>query len=99
MEERLHFYETGTTPRKNTDVMKEAIAEAKAVLVTAQEGIPGGTGVSEKKKKKKKRVSELEESGLVQTQEELLVEEMETESKAASAKKKKKHKKSLEAEA
>lgn len=102
VEERLHFYETGTTPRKNTDVMREAIAEAKAVLVTAAEGTPGGpAGSSEKKKKKKKkRISELEESGLVQAPEELLVEEMETDSGAASAKKKKKkHKKSLETEA
>lgn len=101
VEERLHFYETGTTPRKNTDVMREAIAEAKAVLVTAAEGTPGGPASSseKKKKKKKKRISELEESGLVQAPEELLVEEMETDSRAASAKKKKKHKKSLETEA
>jgi len=43
VEERLKFYETGEVPRKNVDVMKEAIAQ-----VTADES-------SKKKKKKKKR--------------------------------------------
>ena len=28
VEERLTFFETGATPRKNIDVMKEAISEA-----------------------------------------------------------------------
>uniref|UniRef100_UPI00358F5F39 nucleolar protein 56 n=1 Tax=Myxine glutinosa TaxID=7769 RepID=UPI00358F5F39 len=32
VEERLTFYETGQTPRKNTDVMKEAVAEASLVV-------------------------------------------------------------------
>eukprot|EP00180_Rhodochaete_pulchella_P004702 Plantae.Rhodophyta-Rhodochaete_pulchella.ctg935.p1 GENE.Plantae.Rhodophyta-Rhodochaete_pulchella.ctg935~~Plantae.Rhodophyta-Rhodochaete_pulchella.ctg935.p1 ORF type:complete len:503 (-),score=115.66 Plantae.Rhodophyta-Rhodochaete_pulchella.ctg935:1297-2757(-) len=32
VEERLRFYDTGAAPRKNLDVMKEAIAEAKAAL-------------------------------------------------------------------
>lgn len=101
VEERLHFYETGATPRKNTEVMKEAIAEAKSVLVAAAEGAPGDLVSSEKKKKKKKkRTSELDDSALVQAQADLFVEEMETDSGAASAKKKKKkHKKSLETEA
>ena len=100
VEERLHFYETGATPRKNTEVMKEAIAEAKAVLVTVAEGTPGDLASSEKKKKKKKkRSSELDDSTHVQPQDDLFAEEMETDSGAASAKKKKKkHKKSLETE-
>lgn len=29
VEERLSFYETGETPRKNLDVMKEAVAEVR----------------------------------------------------------------------
>lgn len=30
VEERLSFYETGEAPRKNLDVMKEAVAEVRA---------------------------------------------------------------------
>jgi hypothetical protein len=41
----LQFYETGETPRKNIDVMQEAIAEASAKQPT--------TGDTSKKKKKK----------------------------------------------
>uniref|UniRef100_A0A8C4NF53 Nucleolar protein 56 n=1 Tax=Eptatretus burgeri TaxID=7764 RepID=A0A8C4NF53_EPTBU len=32
VEERLTFYETGQTPRKNTDVMREAVVEASLVV-------------------------------------------------------------------
>ena len=34
VEDRLKFYETGDIPAKNVDVMKEALAEAKALLVS-----------------------------------------------------------------
>jgi hypothetical protein len=34
VEDRLKFYESGDIPRKNVDVMQEALAEAKTVLVT-----------------------------------------------------------------
>lgn len=43
MEDRLKFYETGDTPKKNIDVMKEAIEEVTQLAS------------SEKKKKKKKK--------------------------------------------
>lgn len=33
VEDRLKFYETGDIPAKNIDVMQEALAEAKVVLV------------------------------------------------------------------
>ena len=33
VEDRLKFYESGDIPRKNVDVMQEAITEANAVLV------------------------------------------------------------------
>lgn len=49
VEERLKFYESGEPPRKNVDVMKEAISEAAA------SEIPGETTSSEKKKKKKRK--------------------------------------------
>lgn len=32
MEERLAFYETGETPRKNLDVMKEAVMQVSLLL-------------------------------------------------------------------
>ena len=47
VEERLKFYETGETPRKNVLVMEEAITELKKLQDTV-------TPSSEKKKKKKK---------------------------------------------
>lgn len=49
VEERLKFYETGETPRKNVSVMEEAISELKKLQATV-------TPSSEKKKKKKKKV-------------------------------------------
>ncbi len=33
VEDRLKFYESGDIPRKNVDVMQEALIEAKTVLV------------------------------------------------------------------
>lgn len=33
VEDRLKFYESGDIPRKNVDVMHEALTEAQAVLV------------------------------------------------------------------
>lgn len=47
VEDRLKFYESGETPRKNIEVMQEAMALASLE-----------TPVTEKKKKKKKRKSE-----------------------------------------
>ncbi|KAJ7356317.1 snoRNP complex protein nop56 [Desmophyllum pertusum] len=48
VEDRLKFYETGEAPRKNIDVMKEAIAEFEEKSQEADDS-------TEKKKKKKKR--------------------------------------------
>jgi len=44
VEDRLKFFESGDIPKKNIEVMKEAIEEAKTLLES-----------SSKKKKKKKR--------------------------------------------
>ena len=55
IEERLQFYETGGTPRKNIDVMQEAIAEAAAKQSTTET-----TPKKKKKKKAKKDVDEVE---------------------------------------
>ncbi|XP_056586894.1 nucleolar protein 56 isoform X2 [Triplophysa dalaica] len=48
VEERLSFYETGETPRKNLDVMKEAVAEAGEVTAEIKRKL-------EKERKKNKR--------------------------------------------
>ncbi|NWT48350.1 NOP56 protein, partial [Chroicocephalus maculipennis] len=48
VEERLAFYETGEPPRKNLEVMKEAVVEASEVVAE-------GGGKQEKKEKKKKK--------------------------------------------
>ena len=87
VEERLKFYESGEAPRKNVDVMKEAISE-----VSASQGV-----TSEKKKKKRKK----EKNGLNETVEEQKsetpAEEMPAEeTPSASGKKKKKKKKQSE---
>jgi RNA processing factor Prp31 len=49
VEDRLKFFESGDVPKKNVDVMKEAIEEAKAANELES---------SKKKKKKKKRKKE-----------------------------------------
>lgn len=54
VEDRLKFYETGDIPKKNIDVMKEALLEAEQAQ--AQQA------VSEKKKKKKDKKRKLSES-------------------------------------
>jgi len=55
VEDRLKFYESGDIPRKNVEVMQEAILEAKSVMAAIN---------SEKKKKKKKSENGLEVSAL-----------------------------------
>ncbi|XP_076645506.1 nop56 ribonucleoprotein [Halictus rubicundus] len=58
VEDRLKFYETGEIPKKNIDVMKEALEEAAQVLASMEPETP-----KKKKKKDKKRKSETLENG------------------------------------
>merc|ERR1712048_1194696 len=71
VEERLAFLTEGTTPRKNLEVMQEAIKEvakrrrkkkkkAEAVAAAADDGEAVEEGVVKKKKKKKSTVAEEE---------------------------------------
>ena len=53
VEERLKFYESGEVPRKNIDVMKEALDESLALNASLAED-------SKKKKKKKRKTQESE---------------------------------------
>lgn len=59
VEDRLKFYETGDVPKKNIDVMMEALEEASNVINNAQEE----ESPKKKKKKDKKRKSEALENG------------------------------------
>lgn len=51
VEERLKFFDSGTVPKKNVDVMKEAIEEAAADIKKQKK---------KKKKEKKRKLAELE---------------------------------------
>ncbi|KAM3877922.1 nucleolar protein 56 [Diretmus argenteus] len=55
VEERLSFYETGEVPRKNVDVMKEAVKEASDVAADIKRKL------EKKEKKRRKREKKLEE--------------------------------------
>lgn len=99
VEDRLRFYETGDIPKKNLDVMKEAIEES-AIIIQAQEkkkkkkrkseSQPEENGSDEtEKKKKKKRKSEVEEmNGEEKMDESVNVENGETPKKKKKKKKK-----------
>merc|ERR1719284_722998 len=106
VEERLKMFEDGDVPRKNVDVMKEALAAVKASQGESEE-VPTGTkrkleepaveGSEEpvKKKKKKKKKAQEEEATPEPQPESMEVETAETKT---PKKKKKKKSKSEEAE-
>ncbi|CAM5142266.1 unnamed protein product [Natator depressus] len=87
VEERLAFYETGEPPRKNLDVMKEAMVEATEVAAEIKK--------KEKKKKKreKKRLEALAVAAAAEEAENSVLETtMEVEENDTQPKKKKKKK-------
>ncbi|XP_065827841.1 nucleolar protein 56-like [Oscarella lobularis] len=90
VEERLDFYETGKTPRKNIDVMKEAAAAVAAADVEPVEA----DVVKKKKGKKRKRAAaaEEEEEQTETTETEGKETAVETGDEVDAAKKKKKKK-------
>ncbi|XP_064080836.1 nucleolar protein 56-like isoform X2 [Macrobrachium nipponense] len=114
VEERLKFYESGDIPRKNMEVMAEALTEHNEALSRAQfntkkrkreeiangtEGLGEGESEESPKKKKKKKKSLLPgEVNLNGSQEQEPVEEPAQVDDGTTPKKKKK-KKSLSAEA
>lgn len=59
VEERLRFYDTGETPRKNLDVMKEVMAE----LASDEEAAGGGDKKKKKDKSKEKEAAAAGEEG------------------------------------
>lgn len=86
VEDRLKFYETGEIPKKNIDVMKEALEEAAQIIASMEQ-----KSAKKKKKKDKKRKSEVLENGKENGYIENGVEE-ETEEPVKKKKKKKKSK-------
>jgi len=60
VEDRLKFYECGDVPRKNVDVMKEAMEEAALIAPPTENGVDGESGKKKKKKNKKRKISEVE---------------------------------------
>ncbi|NWU87425.1 NOP56 protein, partial [Onychorhynchus coronatus] len=88
VEERLAFYETGEPPRKNLEVMKEAVVEANEVVAEVKRR-------QEKKEKKKKKREKRRLEALAAAAEEAKEENsvIETEENDVGAKKKKKKKK------
>ncbi|XP_038552268.1 nucleolar protein 56 [Micropterus salmoides] len=60
VEERLSFYETGDVPRKNVDVMKEAVKEATDVAAEIKRKLEKK---EKKRKKREKKLQDLEANG------------------------------------
>ncbi|XP_063257369.1 nucleolar protein 56 [Prinia subflava] len=87
VEERLAFYETGEPPRKNLDVMKEAVVEASEVVAEVKRR------QEKKEKKRKKREKRRLEALAAAAEEPAENSVMETEENDVGAKKKKKKKK------
>uniref|UniRef100_A0A4W4G4C9 Nucleolar protein 56 n=1 Tax=Electrophorus electricus TaxID=8005 RepID=A0A4W4G4C9_ELEEL len=73
VEERLAFYETGETPRKNLDVMKEAVAEASEVAAEIKRKLE-----KKERKKKKREKRKLEALSTAEGEEEEEEEEVKT---------------------
>merc|ERR1712127_372851 len=97
VEERLKLYEDGTVPRKNLDVMKEAIQAVGAIEAPKRKAEDEGEadGEPKKKKKKSKKSKAVEEESTETVEETATAESVEV---ASPEKKKKKKKKAAEAE-
>merc|ERR1712172_448220 len=101
VEERLKLYEDGTVPRKNLDVMKEAIeADEEASTETAtQESVEVASPEKKKKKKKKKSAEADTEEAIAEVTAETEAMEVDTEETPKKKKKKKKAAEAVEEEA
>jgi len=98
VEERLKLYEDGTVPRKNLDVMKEAIQAVGAIEAPKRkaEDDAEADGEPKKKKKKSKKSKAVEEESTETVEETATAESVEV---ASPEKKKKKKKKAAKEEA
>nr|QXT50801.1 NOP56 ribonucleoprotein-like protein [Miichthys miiuy] len=94
VEERLSFYETGEVPRKNVDVMKEAVKEATDVATEIKRKLEKK---EKKRKKREKKLQELEENGDANSEAE--VENGEADTPVVKKKKKKQAAEEMEVQA
>uniref|UniRef100_A0A3P8RVU8 Nucleolar protein 56 n=1 Tax=Amphiprion percula TaxID=161767 RepID=A0A3P8RVU8_AMPPE len=94
VEERLSFYETGDVPRKNVDVMKEAVKEATDVATEIKRKMDKK---EKKRKKREKKLQELEPNGDANGEAE--VENGEAETPVVKKKKKKQAAEEMEVQA
>ncbi|KAK2143636.1 hypothetical protein LSH36_824g00004 [Paralvinella palmiformis] len=95
VEDRLKFYESGEAPKKNLDVMKQAVEEATVIQVKLAKK------ERKRKKKEKRKADKLNEScenGEVTMEAETTIEMEEAEEPPVKKAKKKKKKKSKEVE-
>ncbi|NXG50430.1 NOP56 protein, partial [Psilopogon haemacephalus] len=86
VEERLAFYETGETPRKNLEVMKEAVVEASEVVAEVKRKLEKKE--KKKKKREKKRLEALAAAAQEAENSLMEVEENDTEPKKKKRKRK-----------
>ncbi|XP_072858307.2 nucleolar protein 56 [Pogona vitticeps] len=95
VEERLAFYETGDPPRKNLDVMKEAVVEATQVAAEIKRKLEK----KEKKKRKREKRKHLEAlAGAEETENSLLETTAEENEVEPKKKKRRKHQEAEEEE-
>lgn len=108
VEERLEFYDKGIAPRKNIDVMKDAIKnaeengnrdEARADETDMTDAVPGPREVGDKKDKKKKKKKHSSANGNSEVNGKSSDAEEEAAAIASAVKEKKKKKKSSGEEA
>ncbi|XP_008318633.1 nucleolar protein 56 [Cynoglossus semilaevis] len=92
VEERLSFYESGDMPRKNVDVMKEAMKEATDVAAEIKRKLEKK---EKKRRKREKKLQELQENGGTNGEAEVVDEEADS----AKIKKKKRAAEEMEVQA
>nr|XP_060635456.1 nucleolar protein 56 [Anolis sagrei ordinatus] len=89
VEERLAFYETGEAPRKNLDVMKEAVVEATEVVAEIKRKMEKKE--KKRRKREKKRLEALAAAAGEETENSVMEETAEENEAEPKKKKKRKH--------
>ncbi|GBG25967.1 Nucleolar protein 58 [Hondaea fermentalgiana] len=98
VEERLAFYDTGATPKKNLDVMREAAKEAAALVKAINDANPNGSAATPKKRKRAADDEDEDSDEEVTAAPESSEDEDDEEEEAPKLKKEKKTKKSKKAD-
>ncbi|XP_060635456.2 nucleolar protein 56 [Anolis sagrei] len=96
VEERLAFYETGEAPRKNLDVMKEAVVEATEVVAEIKRKMEKKE--KKRRKREKKRLEALAAAAGEETENSVMEETAEENEAEPKKKKKRKHQETEDAD-